>query len=149
MTQPSTTSTEPRRISPRELLERVVRLATDLRLQDLLTDGYQHHGEAFAAFIAGTEGLYVTPEVLINTFNNSYVTKAETLAGAYAEAFEALVSAERIDVPEVTVIDRDVTEFLRKYVEALRERVDDRFDFVEGIDHWFVFDSTKITPHLR
>lgn len=149
MTQPSTTPIEHISLTARDLLDRLIMLANDPRLQDLLSEGYQHHGEAFIAFIAGTEGLYVNPGVMIDTFTNSYVTKTDSLAKAWSEAFEGLIAVERIELPKIEVIDQGVTEFLRQYVDELRERIVDRFDFVEGIDHWFVFGSTKITPNLR
>src|SRR5690625_3839342 len=149
MTQPFTTPVERAEISTRTILDCLARLATSSRARKALVKGYEEHGEAFAAFSAGTRGLYVRGEDVLETFYASYAIKARSLPEVYSELIEhtkpspALTSAV-----ENMASGGGVEDFLRWYTDALREQVERRYVFVEGPDHWYVFDSEPINQRL-
>src|SRR5690625_2252629 len=71
------------RITPVRVLDALKILATTPGLPDVLIQGYSMHGEPFLAFIAGTDGVIVPGDELIDLFNASHVISGRHFSEAY------------------------------------------------------------------
>lgn len=135
-------------ITPIRVLDALKILATTPGLPDALIQGYSMHGEPFLAFIAGTDGVIVPQDELIDLFNASHVTTGRHFGEAYRKLLAYHADEESVLQQNGEAGER-VTDILEEFADRLRRLIDEKYLFVEGSDHWYVFDSHAIERALE
>lgn len=117
------------------------------RLRRIVTQGLDHHGDAFAAFLLGTDALELHPPELLMAFDEAYQFTALSQAEAYELlAMKAGFTQGRF-VQQLSISGTNVEYVPLMDADALREEVNARYRIIPYLSGWHVFDDTVIDEY--
>lgn len=130
-------------------IDRVLVLAKDEAAAEALIDGLQSHGEAFIAYLLGTDVLELDPSETIEIFTEVYCFSAGTQLAAYRRLIDWLGLQESVQAQHRPNRDGFPDVLLTWAVDDhTRERIERRYEFVQTCSGWCVFDTEPIKRRL-